>query len=258
MILITQSRAGTSHNEILALQIAAREAGWDVLSAPMGWRMEDTLVNEHHAGVPYGSQTFGEVIAQQMFWQLKSNSFDWLAKLPRQYTKRQIDFMPLKDAKKITERKFIKPADDKCFAAQIYEPGEFLPHESIEDSYPVLVSEIVQWDLEYRVFVGKEQGAMAPFTWSNYLCYGEINSPKFHRMVPADLPSPDRFVSDLLWSCDAHNIETVPSVIDIGVIPGKGWAVIETNQCWASGLYGCDPLAALKVMEQSCENSNTI
>jgi hypothetical protein len=44
-----------------------------------------------------------------------------------------------------------------------------------------------------------------------------------------------------------------PSVIDIGRIRGRGLAIIETNQAWASGLYGCDPMAALKVMEASCE-----
>ena len=253
MILITQPRAGTSHNEILALQVAARELKWDVLSAPMGWRMDEELVKSGAKGAPYGSQTFGEVIAQQMNWSLKANSFDWLAKVPCQYTKRQIYFMPMKDARKIAERKFIKPADDKCFEARVYEPGEFKPHESIPDDYPVLVSEIVQWDLEYRFFVGQYQGAMMPFTWSNYLFYGEINSPKFHRMVPADLQNIEQFVSDMLWSCNAHNVETVPSVIDVGVIPDKDWAVIESNQAWASGLYGCDPLEAIKVMEQSCE-----
>lgn len=47
--------------------------------------------------------------------------------------------------------------------------------------------------------------------------------------------------------------EPVPSVIDVGRIPGKGWAIIETNQAWASGLYGCDPLEALKAIEGSVE-----
>jgi hypothetical protein len=251
--LMTQARVGTSHNEILALQVGAKEMGWEVYPVPSGWRLDDELIKSGTQGVPYGSQTFGEVIAQQMNWELKANSFDWLARVPKQYVKRQIDFMPLKDAKLLTVPKFIKPADDKCFDAKVYEPGEFKPHESIPDDYPTLVSDIVQWDLEYRCFVGQYQDAMMCFTWSNYLFYGDINDPKFHRMVPADLPLPDHFVSDLLWSCVAHNVETVPSVIDIGVIPGKGWAVIESNQAWASGLYGCDPMQALKVMEQSVE-----
>jgi hypothetical protein len=71
-------------------------------------------------------------------------------------------------------------------------------------------------------------------------------------MIPGDLEHIEEFMRPLLWSCHKNDM-TGPAVIDVGVIPGKGWAVIETNQAWASGLYGCDPLKALKVMEQSVE-----
>jgi hypothetical protein len=137
MILITQPRVGHSHNEIIALQMAARELGWDVVSAPSSWRLEDDLINSNAIGVPYGSQLFCEVIAQQMNWKLKMNSFDWLANVPKQYTNRQINFMSLKEARLIKERKFIKPADDKCFDAKIYEIGTFDPSPLISDDYPV-------------------------------------------------------------------------------------------------------------------------
>lgn len=251
MLLITQPRAGTSHNEIIALQAAAREMGWDVHSALGSWRLDEDLINSKVKGVPYGSQTFCEVIAQQMGWTLKQNSFDWLAKLDKKYTKRQIDFMTLGEAKKITERKFIKPADDKCFDAKVYDPGEFHPHESIPDDYPVLVSEVVEWTMEYRCFVGLGSSCPHVETWSNYLFYGDINNPKMHNMSPGE-HSPAYFLSHMFLNKHMSTI-TVPSVIDIGIIPGKGWAVIETNQCWASGLYGCDPSAVLRVLEQSCE-----
>lgn len=160
--------------------------------------------------------------------------------------------MSLKEAKKITERKFIKPADDKCFEAKVYEPGEFQPSEYISDDYPVLVSDIVEWSMEYRTFVGRGNDHHYPFTWSNYLFHGQINEPKLHHMIPGDLEHIEEFMRPLLWSCHKNDM-TGPAVIDVGVIPGKGWAVIETNQAWASGLYGCDPLKALKVMEQSVE-----
>lgn len=247
MILITQPRVGTSHNEILALQMAARGLGWDVLPAPSGWRLEEEFIKSGVEGVPYGSQTFCEVIAQQMGWTLKANSFDWLAKLPRVYTQRKIEFMTLGQAKLITKRKFIKPADDKCFDAKVYEPGEFKPHELILDDYPVLVSEPVIFDLEYRFFVDGKRAR----TWSNYICYDQIANPKFWDMVPYSESAIDDFMDNLLYDLPFENIETFPSVIDVGRIPGKGWAVIETNQAWASGLYGCDPVDALKVMEQS-------
>lgn len=245
MILITQPRVGTSHNEILALQIAAKELGWDVLSAPSGWRLDEELTKAGYKGVPYGSQTFCEVIAQQMNWTLKQNPFDWLAKLPKEYLKRKVEFMTLGEAKLITERKFIKPADDKCFEARVYEPGTFKPHETIQDDYPVLVSEPVEFTLEYRTFATGNQVR----TWSNYIYHGYIADPKLWDAVPAYEELPSEFVQDMLYWEDAS---TEPAVIDVGYIPGKGWAIIETNQAWASGLYGCDPLRALQVMEQSC------
>jgi len=247
MILITQPRVGTSHNEILALQIAAREMGWDVLSAPSGWRLDESLTQSGAKGVPYGSQTFCEVIAQQMGWTLKQNPFDWLAKLPPEYLKRKVEFMTLSQAKLITERKFIKPADDKCFEAKVYEPGTFKPHEIIQDDYPVLVSEPVEFTLEYRTFVYGNRVK----TWSNYIYNGYIADPKLWEAVPAYEEMPQEFVQDMLYWND---VSSEPAVIDVGYIPDKGWAIIETNQAWASGLYGCDPLKALQVMEQSCES----
>jgi hypothetical protein len=260
MILITQPRVGTLHNEILALQVAARDKGWEVLSAPSGWRLDEILTASGKKGVPYGSQTFCEVIAQQMGWTLKQNSFDWLAKLHPNYLKRKVEFMTLKEAKKITERKFVKPADDKCFEAKIYEPGEFKPHDSIQDDYPVLVSEPVEFDLEYRTFVGPSYGISDPsirvHTWSNYIMYEHIADPKYWSMIPMDEEcEPYEFVNDLLHDAKFHDfgITTVPSVIDVGRIKGKGWAIIETNQAWASGLYGCDPGQVLKVLEESVE-----
>lgn len=248
MILITQPRVGTSHNEIIALQFAARELGWEVLPAPSGWRLDEELTGSGQKGVPYGSQTFCEVIAQQMNWNLKANPFDWLAKVPERYLKRKVDFMTLGEAKKIQKRKFIKPADDKCFDAKVYDAGEFKPSHYIEDNYPVLVSDIVQFDLEYRFFTD----GLSAKTWSNYICYEHIADPRFWKMVPADQYNLELFANDLFNDLSCGN-KTLPSVVDIGLIRGKGWAVIETNQAWASGLYGCDPLEALKVMEQSVE-----
>lgn len=248
MILITQSRVGKSHNEILALQMAARELGWEVLGADYGWRLEEEVTRSGQKGVPYGAWTFCEVIAQQMEWTLKRNKFDWLAKLPERYTKRQVEFMTLAEARKITERKFIKPADDKCFDAKVYEPGTFNPPAIIEENYPTLVSEPVGFTLEYRCFVHERMVS----TWSNYIYHEHLADPKYWDAVPATAEClPHEFVQEMLH--DYNGIENVPSVIDVGFLPGKGWAIIETNEAYASGLYGCDPVLALGVMASACE-----
>lgn len=249
MILITQPRAGTFHNEILALQIAAGEMGWEVLSAPQGWRLDDELITSGKKGVPYGSQTFCEVIAQQMGWELKANPHNWLATIPIEYLKRKVEFMTLAEAKKVTETKFIKPADDKVFPCKIYASGELVTHEVISEDTPTLVSDIVHFDMEYRCFVD----GLRVLTWSNYIYYDHIADPRYWDTVPLSEEShPFEFVSNLLYDL-SWNKQVAPSVVDVGRIPGKGWAIIESNQAWASGLYGCDPMKALKVMEQSCE-----
>lgn len=223
-----------------------------MLSAPGGWRLDEELTKSGIKGVPYGSQTFCEVIAQQMGWTLKANDFDWLARVPQKFLKRNVQFMTLGEAKKLNETKFIKPADDKVFPAKVYLPGELVVSKVITDDTPTLVSDVVQFDLEYRCFVLHG----CAMTWSNYICYDHINDPRYWDMIPVmsgkkkfDRLTPDKFVTEL---CRSHII-TAPSVVDVGRIKGKGWAIIETNQAWASGLYGCDPLEALRVMEKSVE-----
>ena len=43
------------------------------------------------------------------------------------------------------------------------------------------------------------------------------------------------------------------TVIDVGTIAGRGWAVVEQNAAWGSGLYGCDPEQVLEVLRFSSE-----
>jgi len=246
MLLITQPRVGTRHNEILALQMAARDNGWDVYPAPFSWRLPEDLASTQTKGIPYGSQTFGEVIAQQMNWKLKANSHDWLARVPFKFLKRNVTFSPLKYVRGYNKKAFIKPADDKCFDAKIYDAGEFNPHEILEDNTPVLISDIVDFESEFRCYVCDNKVQ----TWSNYLYNGEINEERYwtNPEVYGKYGPPDLFLNEVLTE-----INSKPSVIDVGIIRDVGWAVIETNQAWASGLYGCELNGVLKVLEQSCE-----
>jgi hypothetical protein len=255
MILITQPRVGKYHNDILNLEMAAKEIGWDVLSAPQSWRLDDNLIKSGIKGVPYGSSLFCETIAQQMNWNLLRNNFDWLCELPIEYTSRKIELMTLGEAKKITERKFIKPVDIKCFDAKIYESGSFAPHESISNDCPTLVSDPVEFTLEYRCFIEN----FKVHTWSNYIYEDHIINSKFWKKVPEGISHPCDFVQEMLYDIGAWAgrpasiYNTQASVIDVGYIRDKGWAIIETNEAWASGIYGCDPIKVLKVLEKSCE-----
>ena len=40
-------------------------------------------------------------------------------------------------------------------------------------------------------------------------------------------------------------------VLDVGRIDGRGWAVVEANGAWGSGIYGCDPDEVLEVVRHA-------
>jgi hypothetical protein len=47
-------------------------------------------------------------------------------------------------------------------------------------------------------------------------------------------------------------------VVDVGLIEGRGWAVVEFNPAWCSGLLGADPAAVLGVLEWACRDGNVL
>ena len=54
------------------------------------------------------------------------------------------------------------------------------------------------------------------------------------------------FVQQLL---DDERVELpAATVVDVGVIEGLGWAVVEQNAAWGAGIYGCDPVAVLETI----------
>jgi hypothetical protein len=54
-----------------------------------------------------------------------------------------------------------------------------------------------------------------------------------------------RFANELLGDQRVELPEAL--VVDVGKTADRGWCVVEANPCWASGLCGCDPRAALDV-----------
>jgi hypothetical protein len=43
-------------------------------------------------------------------------------------------------------------------------------------------------------------------------------------------------------------------VIDIGLIDDRGWAVVEFNPVWCSGLLGANPKNVLTVLDRACQD----
>ncbi|HNG95106.1 MAG TPA: ATP-grasp domain-containing protein [Acidobacteriota bacterium] len=234
----------------IALAGAATQLGWNV-ERLVNWRPQAELKTQ--PVVVYGEPLFAAVIARELGLSLVEPPFHWLTTLPVQYCKRDIQFLSLGDAKAINHPAFFKPADDKCFPAKVYQSGlELADFGYLEEDVPVLVSEPVVWEVEFRCFVHHRTLA----TFSPYSRFGELacdsngNWPATTDEIAALRQFTDSLLND--WSVSIP--EAV--VIDVGVISGKGWAVVEANAAFGSGIYGCDPAQVLPVLaEASCHMS---
>jgi len=180
---------------------------------------------------------------------------NWLARLPQDLTRREIRCTTLREARGFTDRAFYKPADDKCFLARVYENGSALPGASeLPDDVPVIVSEVVEWGVEFRCFVlDGEIVAVSPYLRNGKRV--ETDDGDFPA-APEEFRSAERFASEVIASSRAY---LPPGVaIYVGYINGEGWAVIEANQAWGAGIYGCDPLRVLPVLRRVCVASDSI
>jgi hypothetical protein len=110
--------------------------------------------------VIYVEALYAPTIAQMIGRKLLDPADDWLVNAPHSFTKRRITLTTLGQARGLTDPAFVKPPNDKSFAALVYESGACLPHEFDADMM-VLVAEPVRWEAEFRCFCldGKVMGA---------------------------------------------------------------------------------------------------
>ncbi len=225
----------------IALGKAADAAGWRVERLHR-WEVPEHLRQEEV--IPYGEPMFVAFIAEQLALALIEPPLDWLTTLPFRYLERSIQFTTLAAARLHGDRAFFKPADDKCFAAGVYDSGDALPaSELLPDDSPVLIADQVVWEVEYRCFVLDRKLAAIPPYWRDDHAADEEEPPMDEAREAA------RFVEELLKD---SNIRMPPAfVLDIGRVRGTGWAVIEANPAWASGIYACDPSRVLPVLARA-------
>jgi ATP-grasp domain, R2K clade family 2 len=221
-----------------ALWREAIRLGWQV-ERLLNWRLpnELKLISEP---VLYVEALMADAIAEQLGVQLLSPSNDWLPNLPEAYRKRWVYLSTLQEARQSGKTAFIKPPNDKSFAADVYAVGG-LPTD-YPDETPVLVAEIVSWSKEFRCFILNRSMK----TFSIYLRDGDLQSANNFLHTEEEEREVREFVETLLSD---QQVE-IPSatVIDVGVIQERGWAVVEQNAAWGAGLYGCDPVQVLEVL----------
>jgi hypothetical protein len=217
---------------------AAVTLGWHV-ERLTSWRVPEPLRSIQEP-VLYAEALFGPTLGEQLGLTLTNPPDDWLVRLPFEYRKRDVRLTTLEQARKLDHPAFVKPPNDKSFPASVYGPGE-LPME-YEDEMAVLVSDIVSWEHEFRCFVLDRKLA----TFSLYSRYGELQRDSGFEHTAEEGAELEAFLAELL----ADDRVDIPraSVIDAGIISGKGWAVVEQNAAWGAGIYGCDPAACLEVI----------
>ena len=182
----------------------------------------------------YGEMQFCDIIASELGLQLLEPPDHFLEGLPIEFTKRRVELRVHSSLWQYKERKFIKPANDKVFVAGVYERGGHVPHKHILPSCPVIVSDVVEFEVEYRCYVlDRKVVTLSCYEWVGMM----------HQENPDHRGEVQEFMGDLLKLPDL----CLPSacVVDVGLIPGEGWAVIEANQAYASGIYHEAEVSAL-------------
>jgi hypothetical protein len=232
-------------DDSVALWRAAGRLGWSV-DRMTRFRLPDDYPPVDDP-VLYVEGLTAPLVAEQLGLTLLEPPQDWLVTLPDEYRRRSIRLMPLGEARLLNEPWFIKPPNDKSFAAAVY-VGRDLPAE-YPDDMPVLVSEIVDWEVEFRSFVLDRQ----VMTSSVYLRNGELQRESGFVHSEAEQSELNAFMTRLL--ADTRVELPRAAVVDAGIMRGVGWAVVEQNAAWGSGIYGCDPERVLEVLRHAVTKS---
>jgi hypothetical protein len=221
-----------------ALWRAATQLGWQV-ERLVNWRLPEDLKLVEEP-VLYVEALMSESIASQLGRRLLEGGHDWLPQLPAAYRHRWVYLSTLGEVRQSGKTAFVKPPNDKSFPARVYTHVD-LPTDYPDDT-PILVAEIVYWEKEFRCFILNRTMQ----TFSIYLRDGELQSK--HDFIHTE--DEEREVRNYIENLLSDDRVEIPqaTVIDIGVIRDRGWAVVEQNAAWGSGLYGCDPLMVLEVL----------
>ncbi|MCB8901066.1 MULTISPECIES: ATP-grasp domain-containing protein [unclassified Streptomyces] len=193
----------------------------------------------------YGGPVAAARLADQLGFALLEPADDWLAELPEEFTGREVRAATVLDAWAIERPTFVKPPRDKSFPADVYADGSRLP-AGLDPATPVLLSEVVTFAAEYRLFLLDGQIA----TGSRYAVFGRLDPHPLDRHGPIAAEI-DEFVDRLVAAAGSALPSAV--VVDVGQVldtyrPGHRWAVVEANMAWFSHAYAAEPARVLDVV----------
>lgn len=146
-------------------------------------------------------------------------------------------------------------------------PTLVLPPRYSEDSNALWRAAIaLGWDIERMTSWRAPEHLLA----GDVVLYGEqlfaetvaqqiglaLIEPRFDwlvRLPPAYVRRDVRFMTlDEARACGERAFYKPAAAIDVGIIEGRGWAVVEANAAWASGIYGCNAVDVLDAVRRSC------
>jgi hypothetical protein len=230
------------------LRSAAERAGWSVV------RLSTRAVPGFVKGrdlVFYGEPAFADVVATSRSIALLQPTPMWLTTVPEDLLRRTVRSGSFGQATRLSRPAFVKAASErKPFPSMVYETGVALRSaggSGCAESIPVLIAEPVEWALEVRCFV--RDRAMA--SMSPYLRGGRpaVAADGEWALTDDERKGASDFVELLLRD---SRVELPAAVaLDVGYIPDRGWAVVEINSAWGSGLYGCEPGVVLTVVARA-------
>jgi len=232
------------------LAAAARLLGWNALALEEASPGAEKIVF-------YGGTDVAMSAAARLRLSLLEPTFDTLAKLPMEFRCRNIELACFGDLVRLKSPTFVKPADalNKSFDAGIYQSVRNIrTQQKVTKESPVLLSEPVEWSAEFRCFIRERQIA----AWSPYISFGRPNWKPFGLgtltpNTPAHLVA---FSTRLFDRCG--DLFPPSFVMDIGLIDERGWAVVELNPVWCSGVLGADPHKVLAVLERACQSERNL
>lgn len=234
------SSSYTTESKIL--RRAAQELKWDTFRFE-GENLPDWYSKKNVPHAIYCTVPKAFHVASRLDSILLGCSADWLANLPEKFSRRRIELLELGDVAGIKERGFIKPALGKSFDAGV-RTGEALMLEAsrLHPNLLVHVSEVVEWETEYRCFTanGKVM-TLSPYRRGD-VRFSSYASPL--QGTREELDGASEFAHSVLNSVPCPRA----FVLDVGIIRGRGWAVVEPNECWGAGIYSCAPAKTLEVL----------
>jgi hypothetical protein len=177
--------------------------------------------------------------------------------LPLAFRQRAVEFCRFSDLQKLNKPTFIKPADalNKVFDAGIYaNVRDIRAPKGIDARTPVLLAEPVEWLAEYRCWVLEGKVVVS----SPYLTFGRPNwRPHGQGGEKATESKTVLALAERLLS-QTKGLLPPAFVVDVGLIEDRGWAVVEFNPVWCSGLLGADPMRVLAALLRACHFADSV